>query len=63
LLQTGDPEATLRALLLEREPTYAQADLTVHSREVAHDAVVAEIVAALGAFLHPSALAQEKSGA
>ena len=53
LLQTGDPEATLRALLLEREPTYAQADLTVHSREVAHDAVVAEIVAALGAFLHP----------
>ena len=35
----------------------------LHSREVAHDAVVAEIVAALGAFLHPSALAQEKSGA
>src|SRR6202035_1215219 len=37
LLQTGDPQATLRALLAEREPTYAQADLTVHSREVAHD--------------------------
>jgi shikimate kinase len=62
LLQTGDPEATLRALLVEREPTYAQADLTVHSREVAHDAIVAEIIAALDAFLHASALTQEKSG-
>jgi len=62
LLQTGDPEATLRALLVEREPTYAQADLTVHSREVAHDAIVAEIIAALDAFLHASALTQQKSG-
>ena len=63
LLQTGDPEATLRAWLLEREPTYAQADLTVHSREVAHDSIVADIVAALGAFLHAPALTEEKSGA
>ena len=63
LLQTGDPEATLRALLIEREPTYAQADLTVHSREVAHDAIVADIVTALGAFLHVSASMQESSDA
>lgn len=63
LLQTGDPEATLRALLIEREPTYAQADLTVHSREVAHNSIVADIVAALGAFLHAPALTEEKSGA
>jgi shikimate kinase / 3-dehydroquinate synthase len=49
LLQTDDPEETLRALLSEREPLYALADLTVHSREVAHDAIVADIVAALGA--------------
>ena len=63
LLQTGDPEATLRALLIEREPTYAQADLTMHSREVAHDSIVADIVAALGAFLHAPALTEEKSGA
>ncbi|HEY1746092.1 MAG TPA: shikimate kinase [Xanthobacteraceae bacterium] len=63
LLQTGDPEATLRALLIEREPTYAQADLTVHSREVAHDAIVADIVVALGGFLRASAGADEKSGA
>jgi shikimate kinase len=51
LLQTADPEATLRALLAERDPIYAQADITVQSRDVAHDAIVAEIVAALLAFL------------
>jgi shikimate kinase len=62
LLQTADPEATLRALLIEREPIYAQADLTVHSREVAHDSIVADILAALGAFLHESASTQERSG-
>lgn len=51
MLQTSDPAATLRELLAEREPLYAQADLTVQSREVPHDAVVAEIVGALTAFL------------
>jgi shikimate kinase len=62
LLQTGDPEATLRALLMEREPTYAQANLTVHSREVAHDSIVADIIAALGAFLHAPVLTERKPG-
>ena len=51
MLYTADPAATLRELLAEREPIYAQADLTVQSREVPHDAVVAEIVGALTAFL------------
>jgi shikimate kinase len=51
MLHTADPAATLRELLAEREPIYAQADLTVQSREVPHDAVVAEIVGALTAFL------------
>lgn len=63
LLQTGDPEETLRALLIEREPIYAQADLTVYSRDVAHDSIVADIITALAAFLHESALTGEKSGA
>ena len=62
LLQTADPEATLRALLLEREPIYAQADLTIYSRDVAHDSIVSDIITALGAFLHESALTREKSG-
>jgi shikimate kinase len=51
MLHTADPAATLRELLAEREPIYAQADLAVQSREVPHDAVVAEIVGALTAFL------------
>jgi shikimate kinase len=51
MLQTADPAATLRELLAAREPVYAQADITVQSREVPHDAVVAEIVERLADFL------------
>src|ERR1700720_1007594 len=51
MLQTADPAATLRELLAEREPIYAKADLTVQSRDVPHDAVVAEIVERLAALL------------
>jgi shikimate kinase len=51
LLHTADPEATLREILAARAPTYALADVTVLSREVPHEQVVAEIVAALDAYL------------
>jgi shikimate kinase len=51
MLQTADPAATLRELLAAREPIYAQADLTVQSRDVPHDAVIAEILDRLAAFL------------
>ncbi len=51
LLQTADPEGTLRALLAQREPVYALADLTVRSREVPHDAVVDDIFTALESHL------------
>jgi shikimate kinase len=51
LLQTDDPTETLRALLAEREPTYARADLTVQSRDVSHDNIVADIMTALASFL------------
>jgi shikimate kinase len=51
MLQTADPAATLRELLAAREPIYAQADLTVQSRDVPHDAVVAEIIERLADFL------------
>src|ERR1700692_3838648 len=44
MLQTEDPAATLRQLLAEREPFYAQSDLTVQSREVPHEAVVTEML-------------------
>ncbi len=47
LLQTADPETTLRRLLEERSPTYALADITVESREGPHEATVDAIVGAL----------------
>jgi shikimate kinase len=48
----------LRELLAKREPIYAQADLTVQSRDVPHDAVVAEILERLAAFLDASRRSQ-----
>ncbi len=47
LLKTDDPATTLTTLIAERYPIYAEADLTVLSRDVPHDAIVDEIVAAL----------------
>jgi shikimate kinase len=63
MLQTADPAETLRQLIALREPTYALADLTVQSREVPHDAIVVEIVAALAAFLDVAAASPRKDGA
>jgi shikimate kinase len=48
LLKTDDPAATLKALIDKRYPIYAEAALTVQSREVAHEAIVEEIIAGLG---------------
>jgi shikimate kinase len=47
----GDPAARIRHLMDERYPVYAEADVTVMSRDIPHDAIVNEIVAALGANL------------
>jgi len=47
LLKTEDPVATLRALIDKRYPVYAGADVTVESRDVAHEIIVEEIVAGL----------------
>lgn len=49
MLKTADPEATMRKLIEVRYPIYAEADLVVESRDVTHDVVVNEIVAALKA--------------
>ena len=47
LLKTDDPASTLKALIDQRYPTYAEATLTVQSREIAHETIVEEIVAGL----------------
>jgi shikimate kinase len=51
LLQTADPEGTLRRLLAEREPVYALADIAVLSREEPHELVVDAALKALDAHL------------
>jgi shikimate kinase len=62
LLQTADPAATLRELLVARERVYALADLTVQSREVPHDAIVTEIWTVLADFLRVSGSPQDGIG-
>jgi shikimate kinase len=51
LLQTEDPVATVNRLLAEREPVYQNADLTIASRDVPHERIVDEVIAALHARL------------
>ncbi len=53
LLRTDDPVATLTALIEQRYPIYAEADLTVLSRDVPHEAIVDEIIAALRTRIAP----------
>jgi shikimate kinase len=51
LMRTADPEATLRSLIDQRYPVYALADLTIDSRDVLHEVIVDEVVAALSEYL------------
>jgi shikimate kinase len=51
LLKTADPEATVDGLLAVRNPIYAEADIHVQSRDVAHDFVIGDILAALDGWL------------
>src|SRR6185295_4108322 len=41
----GDPAQRIRHLMDERYPVYAEADVTVMSRDVAHETIVNEIIA------------------
>ena len=51
LLQKADPEGVMRDLIATRYPVYALADLTVQSRDVPHETIVEEVLAALDAML------------
>jgi shikimate kinase len=47
LLKNSDPMETLRRLMEERDPIYAEADLIVDSRDVPHETVVEEVIETL----------------
>ncbi len=47
LLKSGDPEETMRKLIEVRYPIYAEADLIVESRDVAHEVMVNDVIQAL----------------
>ena len=53
LLWTPDPEGTLKRLMAERYPVYAEADVTVESRDCAHSAMVGQLTAAIARRLLP----------
>lgn len=59
LLQTPDPEGTMRRLMAERDPVYALADIHILSRDVTHEIVADEIIDALLAFLATEPPTQE----
>ena len=44
LLKGSDPQTVMQNLMDVRYPVYAQADITVESRDVPHDVIVAEII-------------------
>jgi shikimate kinase len=46
-LLAKDPEGVMRQLMEARYPVYAKADITVESHDLPHDAIIAEIIAAL----------------
>lgn len=58
LLSVDNPEAVMKKLMAERSPIYAEADITVESRDVPHDVMVGAIVDALGGQLGCSAPAR-----
>ena len=51
LLKTANPRATLEKLVGDRYPIYAEADVTVISRDVPQDVVAGDVIDAVLAFL------------
>ncbi|MBH0237276.1 shikimate kinase [Methylobrevis albus] len=61
LLQTADPLGTLKRLVEERYPVYADSDITILSRDVPHEAVVDDVVAALLPWLDAEAAGADRT--
>lgn len=54
LLKNADPRGTLEKLMQERYPVYAEANLTVPTREERKEVIAAEVIEALGRHLAPA---------
>lgn len=54
LLKTGDPRAVMQGLMDQRYPIYAEANITVASRNVKRETIADEIAEALDRFLAPA---------
>jgi shikimate kinase len=55
LLTDRSPDVVMRELMKKRYPVYAEADITVESRDVPHDVIVSDVVEALVRFLNDEA--------
>lgn len=53
LLKTANPRETLQKLIDARYPTYAEADITITSRDVPQDQVASEVIDAIVAYFGP----------
>jgi shikimate kinase len=47
LLKADDPAGVMKRLMDERYPVYAEADITIESRDTTHELIVGEIITAL----------------
>lgn len=63
LLEKGDREEVIRALVAERYPVYAEADITIESTDAAPENTVEQAIAALDSWLaaHPAKLEKRVS--
>ena len=54
LLQAANPEEVMRGFMASRYPIYAEAPVTIESRDVPHDAMAAVVIEALRKYLTPA---------
>jgi shikimate kinase len=62
LLTAGDPEKVMKKLMEQRYPIYAEADVTVESRDVPHDVIVGAVIDAIAKRLGCKASADKTQG-
>jgi shikimate kinase len=63
LLNVADPQARLAELMAQRYPVYAEADITVESRDAPAERTTDDVMAALTEFLRSAVLAPTPAGA